>query len=42
MELGGGLVIEEKYNLKDSNNLRLKKWSIYRGGQVTEGSDLAV
>jgi len=31
-ELGGGRVIEEQYNLKHSNNLRLKKWSSYKGG----------
>ena len=39
-ELGGREVIEIKYNLKHSNNLRLKKWSIYRGGHVTEGVSL--
>ena len=31
MQLGGGQGIEEKYNLKHSNNIRLKRWSIYRG-----------
>jgi len=29
--------MEEKYNLKHSNNLRLRRWSIHRGGQVREG-----
>ena len=35
-KLGGGQVIEEIFNLKHSNNLRLKKWSIYIGAQVPE------
>jgi len=45
-ELRGVGVIDEKYNLKHSNNLRkcgpftevvkLERWSSYRGGQVTE------
>jgi len=39
---GGGRVIEEKFNLQHSNNLRLKKWPIYRSCQVTEGSELRV
>jgi len=37
VELRGGRVIltEEKYNLKHSNNLRLKKVSSYRVGVLT-------
>jgi len=35
-EFGGDRVIEEEFNLKHSNNLTVKKWSIYRGGRIWE------